>query len=153
MRKTLAVLALMIGSLLFLASPAWAHHLYSIQKGTSQSADANGLRKTAYTAIVDCATAATFSSTAWSPSTVKGHLVGKVATGKYKYTFSANLRPSRAATTVNTHVTCLTASGKVLPFSGRSVAPQLLLGVGLLLVGGLLIAVTVRPRKAVFRRS
>ena len=152
MRKTLAVLALMIGSLLVLATPAWAHHLYSLQTGTSQSADAKGLRKTKYTAVTDCATAATFSSSAWS-STVKGHLVGKVATGKYKYTFSANLRPSQAAKLNNTHVTCLTAAGKALPFSGRSVAPQLLLGVGLLLAGGLLIAVTVRPRKAVFRRS
>ena len=153
MRKTLAVLALTLASLLFLAAPAWAHHLYKVTRVQTLGTTATGLKKTSYWAATDCSTGATFTSSAWSPGTVKGTRTGQDAAGHPKYTFSANLRPGKAATLTNTDVTCLSASGAALPFTGRSVARQLLLGIGLLLVGGLLIAVTVRRPVAVTRRG
>ena len=153
MRKTLAVLALMLGSLLFLAAPAWAHHLYKLNNVRPLGATAEGLKKNAYWAATDCSTGASFTSSTWSPGTVKGTRAGQDAAGHPKYTFSANLRPGKVATLDNTDVTCLSASGAALPFTGRSVEHQLLLGIGLLLVGGLLVAVTVRRPVAVTRRG
>jgi hypothetical protein len=153
MRKTLAVLALMIGSLLFLAAPAWAHHLYKVTKVQTLGTTAEGLKKTAYWAATDCSTGASFTSSAWSPGDVGGTRAGQDAAGHPKYTFSANLRPNKVANLDNTDVTCLSASGAALPFTGRAVARQLLLGIGLVLVGGLLIAVTVRRPVDVTRRG
>jgi hypothetical protein len=152
MRKTLAVLVLMTSSLLLLQAPAWAHELYRVQKKDVQGLrlDAQGRRLTVYEVLTDCPSSATLSSDAWSPKTVTGNFVdteefeGKTT---YKYFFSANAKSGKTADLNNTTVTCTMA------FTGRSVAHQLLLGTGLLLLGTLFLVLTGYRPLAVFKRK
>jgi hypothetical protein len=162
MRKTLAVLVLVISSMLLLQAPAWAptasttgaeHHLYRITKppGQPSQPNAEGLRRTVYVVLTDCPSVASITSSAWRPPTVNGTFAGteeyQGATG-YKYQFVAFLKSGQAATTGNTTVQCTMA------MTGRPSAHQLLLGMGLLLVGIMLLMVTGRlPAGLVRRRS
>jgi hypothetical protein len=150
MRKTLAVLVLMTSSLLLLQAPAWAHKLYRIQKLSTQGADAEGRRLTVYDMLTDCPSSATFTSSAWSSQTITGNFVGTEefeGETAYKYRFAANVRSGASANRQNTTVTCTMA------FTGRSVAHQLLLGTGLLLLGTLFLVLTGYRPLAVFKRK
>ena len=131
--------------MLLLQIPAWAHHLYLIQKVSGEK----------YEALTDCPFSARFKSTALNPQTVTGTKIGTQqyqGNPAHKYRISAVQSGSVAASPDNVTVTCLTRTGAVLPMTGRSMTHQLVLGIGLLLLGSLFVALTVRPSLAGFRR-
>jgi hypothetical protein len=162
MRKTLAVLALMIGSLLFLAAPAWAHHLYRINKVTT-----NGTTNT-YEALTDrdCASGVRIrpnSSTVVanaSPDGTKAYDSVSPTPKRHLFSLKTSVKFS-SALKANCGTELMTKSASVLGASvpraamartGRPLVPQLAFAIGLLLVGSLLVALTVRPKVAVLAR-
>jgi hypothetical protein len=153
MRKTLAVLALMLGSLLFLAAPAWAPNLYKINKINSYEAltDCPGnvkIRPRTGVGFVTANPAGTKAFGGISP-TPKRYVFNTTAKFNSSVKGTCNGVPMDNSPGVLGASVPRTAMAK----TGRPLVPQLALGIGLLLVGGLLIALTVRPPRAVFRRS
>jgi hypothetical protein len=155
MRKTLAILVLTISSLLFLAGPAWAHQLYKIKKGS-------------YVALSDCNENKILISSredapfqAWTrqrrtvkygTKDVNQFLLDDLRSEDVRF----NPKKLKARCGTGDHVltfneeTLLDAEvpKTSLPFTGRPLVPQLLLGIGLLLVGSLFVALTVHPSLA-----
>jgi hypothetical protein len=160
MRKTLAVLVLMISSMLLLQAPAWAptastvgpdHHLIRINKIGS------------YEALTDCPSTSTVEITPRSGAKpVRAQKAGKKLFAHHnrnRFTFDV---PSGGFSRKTLEATC---DGKAmiidpdvldpsvpLAFTGGSLVPQLLLGTGLLLVGTMLLVVTGRFPAGLLRR-
>ena len=110
MRKTLAVLVLMISALLLLAGPAWAHHLYRIKKVTATTAiDANSF-KTLYEVLTDCPryvegsspqqnSTLTITSSSFNPQTVSATWVGTTTAGWQRWRFTGTATTSSTTAT------------------------------------------------------
>jgi hypothetical protein len=164
MRKTLAVLALMIGSTLLLPAPVWAetttmsttnqplHHLYGINKTNSYEAltDCTGTVKIRPNSSAQTVTA--------SPKGTKAFRGIKPTPRRYVFNTSAQFSSSPRATCNNevmkNSANLLGTSVPRVPMArtGRPLVPQLAFAIGLLLVGSLLVALTVRPQVAVVAR-
>jgi hypothetical protein len=155
MRKTLAVLALMISSVLFLQAPVWAqqepqHHLIKIDTIGS------------YEALTDCpASSVVRIRPNPAAGAVRAKTAGKKAFGgksRNRFTFdtSAGFDPARLRATCNGRLMKNDPGflGPKVPlaFTGRSLVPQLLLGTVLLLAGAVLLVLTGQSPAGVFRR-
>jgi hypothetical protein len=152
MRKTLAVLALMISSMLILQAPAWAqdHHLIRVAPGGS------------FEALTDCPRSSVVRIRP-NPAAeaVRAKAEGtKAFKGKRhnRFTFdtSAGFSPTRLRATCD-NVLMINDPGFLDPevplaFTGRSLVPQLLLGTGLLLAGAILLVLTGQLPAGVLRR-
>jgi hypothetical protein len=157
MRKTLAVLALMISSMLFLQAPAWAppeevHHLIKIKPIGS------------YEALTDCPRS---SVVRIRPNPAAGVVRAKTAGtkafgGKPRNRFTFDTGPGVRFSPAKLRATCDNKLMKndpgflgpkvPLAFTGRSLVPQLLLGTGLLLAGAILLVLTGQLPTGVLRR-
>jgi hypothetical protein len=155
MRKTLAVLVLVISSMLLLQAPAWAptastvepdHHLYKIKTANS------------YEALTDCPS----SSIVIRPNPSAKAVRATKEQGKKKFysirrneTLELNrfifktddrFSPTKLRARCDNELMYIEPDvlGPEVPFTGVSLVPQLLLGVGLLLVGTVLLGLTGR---------
>jgi hypothetical protein len=157
MRKTLAVLALMISSILLLQAPTWAqdqdHHLYKIKQGGS------------FVALSDCPEGQILirpnKGASFQPWKLQGtEAYGSGRVNRFFRDKSVPFNPAKLEATCKGEAmiisrTTLLGTGvprTSLPLTGRPLVPQLVLGIGLLLVGGLFVALTVHPSLAGFRR-
>lgn len=158
MRKALAVLVLTIGSVLVLQAPAFAQHLYRINQigspymGSGRHAD--------YELLTNCPTKVSVRSASFVPPTATPRFTGKLKVrvkGKVdmwqRFTFTealtsvANARaPQRTTALCAGDPKAMEVASDVLPITGVSAFPQLVLGIGLLLVGILLIVSSRRRR-------
>jgi hypothetical protein len=159
MRKTLAVLALTVASLLLLASPSWSfndgvrnlasqagtqHHLYRINKTNS------------YEALTDCPANVKIqprSGVAFVPTKREGTKAYSHITAK-RYVFNTTEQFSKSSVKatcdkdpkpmINSSNLLSSLPPQALARTGRLLVPQLAIGIGLLLVGILLVVGTVR---------
>jgi hypothetical protein len=137
MRKTLAVLVLMTASLLLLQAPAWAPHLYLMKR-----TDGDLGRNSTWKAYIDCAPDSTAKITSGKFSTTVTTTVKASSNPSYEglVEFYALMKPAYASsTTATTTVTC------TLPGTGGYILQQLVLGIGLLMLGGLFMMLTMHP--------
>jgi LPXTG-motif cell wall-anchored protein len=134
-RRLLAVLVLMISSVLLLQAPAWAPHLYEVDR-----TDGDGGTNASWTAYIDCSpgsraqiTSGRFMSsvTAIVQGSDDPRYAGKVG-------YLTRMRPG-FVTAPQPGVTC------TLPQTGSRVFQQLALGIGLLLLGGLFVMLSAHP--------
>lgn len=153
MRKTLAVLALMISSMLLLQAPVRAqqqteHHLYKINTTNS------------FEALTDCPRSSVVRIRP-NPDAdaVRARIAGRKAFGgdthnRFVFDTGARFSPAKLRATCDGVLMKkspnLLGTSVPLAFTGRPLVPQLLLGTGLLLVGAMFLVLTGPPD--VFRR-
>jgi hypothetical protein len=148
MRKTLVVLVLMIGFALVLQAPAWAPKLYSLERW-----DTDGGTSATFTGRCDCAAGETITIAA--EAFASGSATATVKSGG---TFTLDVTLSSATATVTTikSVRCNKTGPlqvdfgsrlSLLPKTGLSVPERLAFGVALLAAGGLLVALSLHPRR------
>jgi hypothetical protein len=138
MRKAPAVLVLMIASLLLLQAPASAQHLYRLKRTDG----ARGGLPSTWTAYIDCAPGSTAKIKSGKFQATITTTVKASSNPDYKgrVEFDALMKPAYASsTTATTTVTC------TLPRTGGYILQQLVVGIGLLMLGGLFMMLTMHP--------